>query len=110
MVIVIQQGQPVVVMLNDIQHLPGIQSVNGTPHQFNHLPQLAHAVFMHDIATHQVLAQTLCCPDAELSTAFGIHPIPHGKYHIQIVITHRSPHGGFPSCRTCKNSLQVPSP
>lgn len=48
-------------MLNDIQHLPGIQSVNGTPHQFKHLPQLAHAVFMHDIATHQVLAQTLCC-------------------------------------------------
>ncbi len=31
-------------MLNDIQHLPGIQSVNGTPYQFNHLPQLTHAV------------------------------------------------------------------
>ena len=44
MVIVIQQGQPVVVMINDIQHLPGIQSVNGTSHQFNHLPQLTHAV------------------------------------------------------------------
>lgn len=79
-------------MLNDIQHLPGSQSVNGTPHQFNHLPQLTHAVFMHDIATHQVLAQTQRCPDAELSTAFGIHPIPHGKHHIRIVITHRFPY------------------
>lgn len=96
MVIVIQQEQFVVVMLNDIQYLPGIQSDSGRPHRFNLLPQPAHAVFMHDIATHQVLAQTLCCPDAELSTAFGIHPIPHGKYHIRIVITHRAPYGTLP--------------
>lgn len=51
---------------------------------------------MHDIAAHLALAQTQRCPDAELSSAFDIHPIPHGKYHIRIVMTHRSPYRSLP--------------
>ena len=92
MVVVIQQVQAFAVVLDDIQHLAGIQPVFHAAHQLHHLAQLLQPLLVHHIAANQVLAQPLRSPDAELGTTPGVHAVAHGKNHVQVVEIDRAAH------------------
>lgn len=91
-VVVIQQGEPPAVALDDAQHLFTVHFICRAVQQLKHLPQLAHAFFMHHIAAQQVFSQPLCSPDAELCTAHAVYPIAYRDNHVEVVKQHLSSH------------------
>ena len=56
--------------------------------QAHRLVEFLQPLRVHGIALHQVLAQHVGGPDAELGAAQGIDPVAHRNNHVQIVEIH----------------------